>query len=125
MYDTLLKDRADVTTLDEMDGAKLFIKSLRAPIVTMEVHDVPGHYCQNGYRTMSTGISLSHEDREAKEILARSGVKFEVIDLSEGSREKLVAWYRGVRKTPTLWVRGSRQKNYEGIRAISEYLCAK
>jgi glutaredoxin len=109
-----------------MDPARLFIRSVKVPIVTYEAHDIPGHYCQDGYRTTSETMSLSSEDRQAKEILTRSGVTFEVVDLAEGrGGKKLVAWYRGVRRTPTLWVGGSHHKKYEGIRAISEYLTAE
>jgi glutaredoxin len=131
VYDTLLAGSGssvvDVVTPRQKTGpAKLFIKSVRLPIATYEVHDVPGHYCQDGYRTKSTIISLSPEDKQAREILTRSGVRFEVIDISEGrGGGKLVAWYRRVRKTPTLWAGGGHHRKYEGVRAISEYVTAQ
>ena len=108
-----------------MGPPRLFIKSIRVPIATYQVHDVPGHYCQDGYRTQSTMIRLSPEDKQAREILTRSGVKFQMIDLSElGERRKLIALFRGVRKTPTLLVEGKGQRKYEGIGAISDYVTA-
>jgi len=108
-----------------MGPPKLFIKSVRVPIATYQVHDVPGHYCQDGYRTQSTMIRLSPEDNQAREILARSGVKFQTIDLSErGGRRKLSAYFEGVRRTPTLLVEGMSQRKYEGVKAISDYVAA-
>jgi hypothetical protein len=130
VYDTLLagssRSLVDVVIpREKMGPAKLFIKSVRVPVVTYEVHDVPGHYCQDGYRTKSAMISLSQEDKQAREILMRSGMRFEVVDLSEGrGRGKLVALYRGVRNTPTLWVGGGHHREYEGVRAISGYITA-
>ncbi len=103
--------------------AKLFIRSLRVPIVRYENPNVPGHYCQAGYRTVSTMINLSPEEDRAKKVLARSGMKFEIVDLSErGERKLLAGWFRGVKHTPTLLVDGHPRRRIEGVEAISDYL---
>jgi hypothetical protein len=87
----------EITPTEKMGPARLFIKSIRVPIATYQVHDIPGRYCQDGYRTESTMIRLSPEDNQAREILAISGMKFQTIDLSErGGRRKLIAFFEGV-----------------------------
>jgi glutaredoxin len=127
VYDTLLTREClrEITPAEKMGPPRLFIKSIRVPIATYQAHDVPGHYCQDGYRTESTMIRLSPEDNQAREILARSGIKFQTIDLSElRGRRKLIAFFEGVRKTPTLLVEDKGQRKYAGVRAISDYVTA-
>jgi glutaredoxin len=103
--------------------AKLFIRTRRAPVVRYENPNVPGHYCQAGYRTVSTMISLSPEEDRAKKALARSGVKFEIVDLSErGEKKFLTGWFRGVKQTPTLLIDGHPRRRIEGVEAISDYV---
>jgi glutaredoxin len=69
---------------------------------------------------------MSLDDTKAREILTRSGVKFEVVDLSEArGKKRLAALFRGVTKTPTLWVEGSHRQKYEGVKAISDYATAQ
>ncbi len=57
----------------------------------------------------------------AKEILTKSKMPFEVVDLSDRGTG-LVARIRGVKDTPTLIVEGGSRGKYEGVRAIQEYV---
>ncbi len=111
-----------------MGLAKLFVKSIRVPVVRYEMPNMSqgGHYCSAGYRSQSTMIDFSPEDEQARKILAQSGIEFETVDLSErGGWKKLAAWVGRVRHTPTLLVKERPQGRYEGIRAISDYVTSQ
>jgi glutaredoxin len=106
-----------------MTRVKLFIRSERLPVVRYEMPNTTGggHWCSAANRVQSTVTSLAPQDRLAKEILTKSKIQFEVVDLSDRGRE-LVARIRGVKDTPTIIVEGSSRRKYEGVRAIHEYV---
>ena len=74
------------------------------------------------YAEGSTYASLSAEDTRAVNLLRKSGIRFEKVDLSGSLKAKFVARVRGVAETPTLLVQDSRLKRYEGVTAISQYI---
>lgn len=106
-----------------MACAKLFIRSERLPVVRYEMPNTAGggHWCSAANRVQSTIVSLTPQDRLAKEILTKSKILFEVVDLS-GRGRGLAARIRRVKETPTLIVEGSSRRKYEGVQAIQEYL---
>ena len=106
-----------------MARVKLFIRSERLPVVRYEMPNTAGggHWCSAANRVQSTITSLAPQDRLAKEIVTRSKMPFEVVDLSDRGTG-LVARIRGVKYTPTLIVEGSSRRKYEGVKAIQEYV---
>ncbi len=102
-----------------MARAKLFIKSEKLEVVRYEMPN-SGHWCSAANRVQSTIANLSPQDRLAKEILSRSNMQFEIVDLSATGGVR--AWLRGVKNTPTLIVEGDTSRKYEGVKAISQYV---
>ena len=107
-----------------MVRAKLFIRTERIPVVRYEMPNTTGggHWCSAAYRVHSTTSNIPPQDRLAKETLTRSGVEFDIVDLSDirGGR-KLATWLTRIRNTPTLLVEGHPRRKYEGIKAIAQY----
>ena len=57
-----------------------------------------------------------------KDLLKKSGIDFETVDLSKGLRTRISAKLQHVSETPTLIVESSPPKRYEGVKAITQYL---
>ena len=65
---------------------------------------------------------LSREDEYARDLLRRSGIGFDVVDLSKGLGPKLRGRLQGVKLTPTLIDGKEPPRMFVGIAEISEYL---
>jgi glutaredoxin len=65
---------------------------------------------------------LPQQDALAKDLLRKSGLKFDLVDLSNGIGTRLGARLKGVRQTPTLIDGNSPSRSYIGIREISRYI---
>ena len=108
-----------------MAGARLFVKSVQT-----EVPDKPiyisglgaGPQLVSGKSKLTT---LSQQDAQAKDLLKKSGIPFELIDISKGFRTRIGAKRSGVAETPTLLDRESVSKRYVGLKAISQYVAEK
>ena len=69
-----------------------------------------------------TQFSLTPQDAQAKDFLKKSGVEFDLIDLSKGMRVKIRARLRGVTETPTVLDENSPSRRYVGLTGISRYV---
>lgn len=84
---------------------------------TMPHHD---HWCSAGYRATKTDYVLSEEDRQAIELLEKTGLKFKIVDLGlADTLTRLKAKVGGVNKTATLTYKGRKLK---GLRQIAQTL---
>ncbi len=100
-----------------MAKATLFVRSEKLKTIT-EFH--PGAYFERAHQEGTTEIRTPREDAEAKALLKRSGIDFELVDLSVGTKNRFTGLIRGVRKTPTL--RTESGETYTGLNAISKYV---
>jgi glutaredoxin len=106
-----------------MGKAKLFVRSIK--VNTPGADHIPGDY----YRSLpapttvsKTEIIASQQDKEAKQVMKRSGIPFELVDLSKGRRAMLMARFQGVKETPALRIENESAKLYVGVNAITNYL---
>ena len=74
------------------------------------------------YAEGTTSVKLSEQDAYAQEILRRSGLDFEVVDISKGVRSRLGARFKGVKRTPTLLDENTNPRAYTGVKEISQYI---
>ena len=98
---------------------RLFVRSKKTDIVIGSHH---GSYYTRAHSQTKTEFTLLTQDAQAKDFLMKSGVDFDLVDLSKGAKARIVARIRGVRETPTLEVRQGSVKRYVGLKSISEYL---
>lgn len=70
----------------------------------------------------SVQVISSKEDSMVKDLLKKSGIDFETVDLSRGLRTRISARLQHVSETPTLIVENNPPKRYEGVKAITQYL---
>ena len=82
----------------------------------VSVESMGAAHTTTDYAEGSTFASLPAEDARAVNLLRKSGVKFEKVDLSGSLKAKVVARIRGVAGTPTLLVQDNRLRRYEGVR---------
>jgi hypothetical protein len=102
-----------------MARAKLFVKSKKVDIVT---GFNPGSYYTRAHSLSKTQFDLPPQDAQAKDFLKKSGVEFDLVDLSKGTRVKIMARLRGVTETPTLLDESSSSRRYVGLTGISRYV---
>lgn len=107
-----------------MARPRLFVKSKTVNAITGHVNmeTMGAVYWNTTYAEGSTLYRDSDEDFRAKDILKRSGIEFDLVDLSRGIKTNLFARIRGVKETPTLEVGESSGKRYVGLKAISDYV---
>lgn len=74
------------------------------------------------YAEGSTSVKLSEQDAYANEMLRRSGIDFEVVDISKGVGSRLGAWFKGIKRTPTLLDGNTIPTSYTGVKEISQYI---
>lgn len=81
-----------------MKRPKLFVRSTRTSIIT-------GHGAIDGFYWGTTEfaegktlVQLSQSDAMARNLLGKSGIRFDVYDLSKGMRTKLAATLKGVKE---------------------------
>jgi hypothetical protein len=84
-----------------MGKAKLFARSIK--IDTPGIGHITGDY----YRSMpvpttvtKTEVIVSPQDREAKQYMKKSGIPYELVDLSRDKKARLIARLQGVKETP-------------------------
>lgn len=104
----------------------LFVRSKRTNIVTghVSVETIGAVHTNIDYAEGLGLTKLSPEDSFAKDVLRRSGIKYDLVDLSDGLRTRISARIKGVKKTPTLLHNDSTPQRFVGIKAISEYATA-
>ena len=107
-----------------MARARLFVKSKSVTVITGHVNmeTMGAVYWNTEYAEGSTLQRFSNEDIRARDILRRSGIEFDLVDLSKGVKTSLVARIHGVKETPTLEIRESALKRCVGLKAISDYV---
>lgn len=77
------------------------------------------------YSEGSTVIKYSPEDLYAKAVLKRSGLDFEIADISKGILTRLQAKVKGITQTPTLIAGNDSQRRFVGIKEIQKFLADK
>jgi glutaredoxin len=87
----------------------------------METIGSAGHTTSE-YVDGTTLTMLSQHEAHARDLLKRAGIKFELIDLSDGIGPELTARLKGIRQTPTLLDGRKRSRPYVGIERIRQYI---
>ena len=107
-----------------MARARLYVESERASMVTGHVgmETIGAAHTTAEYAEGSTLTKLPRQDELARDLLRKSGLKFDLIDLSNGFRTRLWARLKGVRKTPTLLDGNSPKRTYVGVGEIFNYI---
>ena len=107
-----------------MDRPRLYIRSKRTTVftahVSMEAMGAAGH-TTGEYTEGSVQVKLNKEDQLAKDLLKRSGLDYDLADLSKGLGLKLRARLIGVKQTPTLVDGSNPRQFYVGINEISQF----
>ncbi len=105
-----------------MARARLYVKSIKTEIPSGSVYvDALGSGPQR-LPGKTTHVVLPKNDTLARDLLKKSGAKFELVDLSGSLRGKLSAKLQHVKETPTLIVESNPPERYEGVAAISGYI---
>ena len=102
-----------------MARPRLFVRSKKADIVSGSTH---GSYYTSQFSLKKTEFSLLPHDSQAKDLLTKNGIRFDLVDLSKGMKAGLVAKLRRIKETPTLEVEQSSVRRYVGLKAISGYV---
>ncbi len=102
-----------------MARPRLFVRSTKANVV---VGYNAGSYYTKAHSLTKTEYKLSPMDGQAKDILTKKGIDFELVDLSRGLKASLIARVRGIGETPTLQVETGPIKGIVGLKAISDWL---
>ena len=105
-----------------MASARLFVRSVESEIPGKPIYIAglgAGPQLVSGKSKLTT---LSQQDAQAKDLLKKSGIPFELIDISKGFRARIGAKRSGVTETPTLLDGESVSKRYVGLKAISLYV---
>lgn len=114
-----------------MADASLFVRSSRidriGAVYGANTHSRPslhGYYRGNsvGSEATTTRVSFMLEDASAIELLRKSSIRFEILDISDRAVARFKARIRRAKQTPTLIVRNDHSERYEGVKAISEYV---
>ena len=84
-----------------MARPRLFVRSEKANVV---VGYNAGSYYTKAHSLAKTEYKLSPMDAQAKDILTKRGIDFDLVDLSRGLKAGLIAKARGTGETPTLQV---------------------
>ena len=92
-----------------MARPRLFVRSKEANLVV-------------GYSFTKTEYKLSPMDEQAKDILTKKAIDFELVDLSRGLKAGLIAKVRGIGETPTLQVETGPVRRHVGLKAITDWL---
>ena len=110
-------------TSGPMARVQLYVRSKRTSIVTghVSVETIGAVHTTAEYAEGRTLAQLPQQDATAKDFLRKSGLKFDVVDLSEGIWTRLGARLKGVRQTPTLLDRSRSPQLLVGLKEISEY----
>ena len=107
-----------------MARTRLYVRSKRTTIVTghVSVETIGTNHTTSEYAEGSTYASLSPQDASARDLLRKSAVKFDLVDISKGIGPRLSARLKGVKQTPTLLDGNNPQKLYAGVKEISQYI---
>lgn len=109
-----------------MARARLYVKSKRTTVVTGHViiETIGAAHTTSEYSEGSILAKLPRQDALAKDLLKKSGLKFDLVDLSNGIGTRLGARLKGVTQTPTLIDGNSPSRSYIGVREISRYIAS-
>jgi hypothetical protein len=110
-----------------MAKARLFVKSKRTTMITghVSMETMGSVHWNTDYAEGSTLSSLSPQDAHAKQIVTRSGIEFDLVDVSKSVRARLTGKLSGIKQTPTLLVETSPSRRYVGLQEISRYLAER
>lgn len=107
-----------------MNQARLYVRSKRSTVITghVSMESFGSVHTTSDYAEGSTLAKLSEVDEYARNLLRRSGVSFELVDLSKGIGPKLRARLRGIRLTPALVDENKPPGIFFGVNGIVQYV---
>ena len=100
------------------DKIILFVKSEKIPMIQYS-EGVPGHPCTGAYRATSIVPCYKRRDQEAIDLLEKTGVVYECVDLSMcDAPTQRKARMAGLNETPMLIFQGRAIKGLENIKQV-------
>ena len=81
-----------------------------------------GTHTTSEYAEGSILAQLSKEDESARDLLRRSGISFELVDLSRGIGPNLRAKLKGISQTPALFDGNKPPGLFVGVNEITRYI---
>ncbi len=98
-----------------MARPRLFVRSKKANVV---VGYNAGSYYTKAHSLTKTEYKLPPMDAQAKDILTKKGIDFELVDLSRGLKVGLIAKVRGIGETPNS---ASRDRSHQAAHRVESH----